>query len=609
MAGTRYEEVGSSKKGGGNNCCLKFWLAFFILATLALTGVVLWLVLAPKHADSSNTQTTDKTRALQTASGKSQPGLCSLPPAQGPCKANIERYYYDTTSGKCKKFVYGGCSGNNNNFITIQQCMETCSLPLVPSKPEYCLLEMDHGPCFALLLRYAYDKKLDQCVEFTFGGCGGNKNNFETLEECEKNCKISIPIPSTSVKFDTLDAICELPQDTGPCKGFYRRWSFDVSTGTCVEFIYGGCKGNANNFQSKEACAAKCGVLSGVKSETVVSPVGGVGENAVCYLPRERGNCEAYQQKWGYDPELGQCVQFIYGGCNGNANNFETKDACERRCLASLSTPLLSTTLDAIDDVCKLPQDAGPCRASQRRWAFDTSKAKCTQFVYGGCRGNANNFESKEALNQPELGASSKSGSIDTLVCHLPQDRGNCYALIRRWAFDANSSQCIPFVYGGCGGNANNFDTREACEQRCLANIPMARPATSSDALDPVCKLPQEVGPCRAMWKRWYYDVAKEQCVEFVYGGCRGNANNFESKEDCEARCGANAMANSFSSVCFLPKSTGPCRGRIKRFFFDSEAGKCAEFIYGGCMGNANNFFTMEECVSTCTNMVYDKRS
>ncbi|EUB61666.1 Four-domain proteases inhibitor [Echinococcus granulosus] len=71
----------------------------------------------------------------------------------------------------------------------------------------------------------------------------------------------------------------------------------------------------------------------------------------------------------------------------------------------------------------------------------------------------------------------------------------------------------------------------------------------------------------------------------------------------------ANAMANSFSSVCFLPKSTGPCRGRIKRFFFDSEAGKCAEFIYGGCMGNANNFFTMEECVSTCTNMVYDKRS
>ncbi|EUB61667.1 Kunitz-like protease inhibitor [Echinococcus granulosus] len=72
----------------------------------------------------------------------------------------------------------------------------------VPSKPEYCLLEMDHGPCFALLLRYAYDKKLDQCVEFTFGGCGGNKNNFETLEECEKNCKsIFLQKQKTGLKF------------------------------------------------------------------------------------------------------------------------------------------------------------------------------------------------------------------------------------------------------------------------------------------------------------------------------------------------------------------------------------------------------------------------
>lgn len=26
---------------------------------------------------------------------------------------------------------------------------------------------------------------------------------------------------------------------------------------------------------------------------------------------------------------------------------------------------------------------------------------------------------------------------------------------------------CHPFVYGGCGGNANRFETREACESRC----------------------------------------------------------------------------------------------------------------------------------------------
>ncbi|KAL5962434.1 Tissue factor pathway inhibitor [Taenia solium] len=171
-----------------------------MLATIALIGAVLWLCLAPKYTDILATQTIDYPRitetangtaALQTASVKRRPGLCALPPAQGPCKATIERYYYDATSGECKKFLYGGCSGNANNFLTKQLCMETCALPsekIMHLKPEFCLPERDRGPCFAALVRYAYDKSIDQCVEFTFGGCGGNENNFKTLEECEAKC-------------------------------------------------------------------------------------------------------------------------------------------------------------------------------------------------------------------------------------------------------------------------------------------------------------------------------------------------------------------------------------------------------------------------------------
>jgi hypothetical protein len=30
---------------------------------------------------------------------------------------------------------------------------------------------------------------------------------------------------------------------------------------------------------------------------------------------------------------------------------------------------------------------------------------------------------------------------------------------------------CHPFVYGGCGGNANRFGTREACERRCPPQV------------------------------------------------------------------------------------------------------------------------------------------
>ncbi|KAK6733881.1 hypothetical protein RB195_017568 [Necator americanus] len=53
---------------------------------------------------------------------------------------------------------------------------------------EICSLKLDQGKCRASHKRYGFDKKEGKCVEFVFGGCGGNKNNFETKEACEKEC-------------------------------------------------------------------------------------------------------------------------------------------------------------------------------------------------------------------------------------------------------------------------------------------------------------------------------------------------------------------------------------------------------------------------------------
>ncbi|KAK1332718.1 hypothetical protein QTO34_007401 [Cnephaeus nilssonii] len=55
--------------------------------------------------------------------------------------------------------------------------------------------------------------------------------------------------------------------------------------------------------------------------------------------------------------------------------------------------------------------------------------------------------------------------------CWLPLDEGSCSAYTLRWyhrAAAGGTRACQPFVYGGCGGNANRFGTREACERRCL---------------------------------------------------------------------------------------------------------------------------------------------
>ena len=56
----------------------------------------------------------------------------------------------------------------------------------------------------------------------------------------------------------------------------------------------------------------------------------------------------------------------------------------------------------------------------------------------------------------------------------------------------------------------------------------------------------------------------------------------------------------SGSGRCYLPKVTGPCKAQLTRFYFDRKWNKCMEFSYSGCLGNGNNFETIEECNEAC---------
>ena len=49
--------------------------------------------------------------------------------------------------------------------------------------------------------------------------------------------------------------------------------------------------------------------------------------------------------------------------------------------------------------------------------------------------------------------------------CQRPVDHGTCSSPIQMWAFDG--IRCVPFTYGGCGGNLNRFFTRTHCEATC----------------------------------------------------------------------------------------------------------------------------------------------
>lgn len=53
---------------------------------------------------------------------------------------------------------------------------------------DICTLPAEVGPCDGVCPRFFHNTETDACEPFTFGCCGGNANNFLTLEECEATC-------------------------------------------------------------------------------------------------------------------------------------------------------------------------------------------------------------------------------------------------------------------------------------------------------------------------------------------------------------------------------------------------------------------------------------
>ncbi|XP_008329541.1 tissue factor pathway inhibitor 2 [Cynoglossus semilaevis] len=114
------------------------------------------------------------------------PQICRFPKDEGPCRANLPRYFFNMTTMRCETFHYGGCYGNHNRFSDRTSCKEYC----IPRKtvPVLCLDPLDKGKCSASITRYYYNKATKMCEEFTYSGCGGSSNNFVSKRNCMEVC-------------------------------------------------------------------------------------------------------------------------------------------------------------------------------------------------------------------------------------------------------------------------------------------------------------------------------------------------------------------------------------------------------------------------------------
>jgi len=81
---------------------------------------------------------------------------------------------------------------------------------------------------------------------------------------------------------------------------------------------------------------------------------------------------------------------------------------------------------------------------------------------------------------------------------------------------------------------------------------------------------------------RFYFDPATNSCITFIYTGCGGNGNRFESKADCLSTCSTNGNGNkSLSFVTSFPRKSADCllpivEGSCKDMVSATEAGQKA---------------------------------
>ncbi|XP_077506633.1 papilin-like isoform X13 [Amblyomma americanum] len=396
--------------------------------------------------------------------------------------------------------------------------------------------------------------------------------------------------------------ICFLERKEGFCANKQTVFYYDREQRSCLNFTFTGCGANENHFLTRQECVERCekpleqARAPPVESESAQCPQRAAcglacahccqrrekdsciacnclaSETGACKLPVKEGNCNERIPRYFFNVTSGVCDVFYYTGCGGNENSFASHEECIAQC----------------EDPCRLPMDPGSCNDTQERYYFNSQTGLCETFEYGGCEGNKNNFADLDACK-----------TLCEDVCSQPQDPGPCYAYFRRFYYNKQEDRCLPFIFGGCMGNGNNFYTSTQCNGRCRLHVAedgaagKDRVHVAEDGVAgkdrEMCHQPVDEGHCDTDSSgpgattpevRFYYDVQKELCERFNYQGCGGNDNNFRTVDGCNMTC--------FGVRINLARTAASCPESMQCSCGDEQEAKCGSCECGNAAPRSN---------------------
>ncbi len=221
--------------------------------------------------------------------------------------------------------------------------------------PNRCALPQETGPCDAAFPSYWHDPSTGVCVPFTYGGCEGNENRFESLAACQEACQDTVP--DMDICEAAGDCVLASPRCCASCDpgvdaqafvAIHRDATTDFWNATmCVDVACSPCQEVSEAERTAQYFTAACESGRCVVLDVRESPLTECTQDADCALRDGLGCCEECGGKGivalNQSADLGAIVcPEGFGACPPCAPVFPEgmKAACvEGRCQPSTSAP------------------------------------------------------------------------------------------------------------------------------------------------------------------------------------------------------------------------------------------------------------------------------